>query len=53
MQPEFTPQKLASLLSEALDDPEVLTERGAAAKTVGVLDAADRLAALVMRVAKI
>ena len=53
MQPEFTPQKLAGLLSEALDDPEVLTERGEAAKTVGVLDAADRLAALVMRVAKI
>ena len=53
MQADFTPQKLAGLLSEALDQPEVLTERGEAAKTVGVLDAADRLAALVMRVAKI
>lgn len=53
MQADFTPQRLADLLSEALDQPEVLTERGAAAKTVGILDAADRLAALVMRVAKI
>ncbi len=53
LQADFTPQALSRLLMEALDDPEVLTERGQAAKTAGVLDAADRLAALVTRVANI
>ncbi len=52
-QAEFTPERLAGLLREALEAPDVLTERGQAAKTVGVLDAADRLAALVIRVANI
>ena len=53
MQSDFTPEKLMMLLTEALEQPEVLTARGEAAKTVGVLDAADRLAALVLRVARI
>ncbi len=53
LQKDFTPAALGALLLEALDRPEVLTERGQAARTVGVLDAADRLAALVIRVASI
>ena len=53
LQNDFSPDAVADLLREALDQPEVLTERGEAAKTVGVLDAADRLASLVMRVANI
>lgn len=52
-QKDFTPEKVAALLAEALAAPEVLTERGQAARTAGVLDAADRLAALVARIANI
>ncbi len=52
-QSDFTPPALARLLAEALDAPEVLTERGCAARTAATLDAADRLAALAMRIAGI
>ena len=52
-QQDFTPERLSALLLEALDQTEVLTERGEAAKTVRVLDAADRLADLVLRFANI
>lgn len=49
-QPDFTPQLLAEKLHAALTDPAGLTARAAAAKSAGILDAADRLADLVLRV---
>lgn len=47
----FTPEWLAERLNHALDDPNDLTRRAQAAKTAGVPDAAERLAALVLSVA--
>jgi len=50
-QPEFTPERLATILSEALASPEKLKKRAEAAKQAGVADAAERLADLVMETA--
>ncbi len=45
----FTPEWLAGRLTRALDDPQDLTRRAQAAKSAGIPDAADRLAALVLQ----
>jgi len=50
-QPEFTPERLASILRGALAAPEKLAAQAAAAKSVGVPDAAERLADVVLEVA--
>jgi UDP-N-acetylglucosamine--N-acetylmuramyl-(pentapeptide) pyrophosphoryl-undecaprenol N-acetylglucosamine transferase len=50
-QPEFTPERLASILRGALAEPSKLAAQAAAAKSVGVPDAAERLADVVMEVA--
>src|ERR1700731_576253 len=52
-QTEFTPDRLAAELSALIAAPERLTAMAAAARTVGRLDAAERLADLVMKVAGI
>lgn len=46
-QDDFTPQRLATELRDALADPDTLKMRGDAARAVAVLDAAGRLADLV------
>ena len=51
MQPDFTPERLAGLLRQALGDPAALAKAAAAAKKAGVADAAERLADVVMSVA--
>ena len=50
-QTEFTPERLADLLRDALAAPSKLVEAAQRAKTVGVPDAAERLADLVLEVA--
>jgi UDP-N-acetylglucosamine--N-acetylmuramyl-(pentapeptide) pyrophosphoryl-undecaprenol N-acetylglucosamine transferase len=50
-QTEFTPDRLAALLREALASPDRLAQSAKAAKGAGVPDAADRLADLVLQVA--
>jgi len=45
----FTPEWLAGRLTQALADPQDLTRRAQAAKSAGIPDAADRLAALVLQ----
>jgi UDP-N-acetylglucosamine--N-acetylmuramyl-(pentapeptide) pyrophosphoryl-undecaprenol N-acetylglucosamine transferase len=52
-QSAFTPERLAASLRKALADPEPLAEAAKAAKAVGVPDAAERLADLVLEVAGI
>ena len=52
-QKEFTPESLAAELSALAAEPARLTAMAAAARTVGRLDAAERLADLVMKVAGI
>ena len=52
-QPEFTPDRLASEISAFAAEPEKLTAMAAGARTVGRLDAAERLADLVRKVAGI
>jgi UDP-N-acetylglucosamine--N-acetylmuramyl-(pentapeptide) pyrophosphoryl-undecaprenol N-acetylglucosamine transferase len=52
-QSEFTPDRLAAELSALAADPARLTAMAAAARTVGRLDAAERMADLVMKVAGI
>jgi UDP-N-acetylglucosamine--N-acetylmuramyl-(pentapeptide) pyrophosphoryl-undecaprenol N-acetylglucosamine transferase len=52
-QAEFTPDRLAAELSTLAAEPQRLTAMAAAARTVGRLDAAQRLADLVMKVAGI
>ncbi|MFV0279567.1 MAG: undecaprenyldiphospho-muramoylpentapeptide beta-N-acetylglucosaminyltransferase [Rhodoblastus sp.] len=47
-QKEFSPQKLAELLRAALGDAQGLTKRAEAAKSAGILDAAERLADIVV-----
>lgn len=47
LQAEFTPQRLAAELSQLLTQPAHLTTMAANAKSAGVPDAAERLAALV------
>jgi UDP-N-acetylglucosamine--N-acetylmuramyl-(pentapeptide) pyrophosphoryl-undecaprenol N-acetylglucosamine transferase len=51
-QNEFTPERLAAILREALAAPTKLEEMARASKSVGVPDAADRLADLVLEVAR-
>jgi UDP-N-acetylglucosamine--N-acetylmuramyl-(pentapeptide) pyrophosphoryl-undecaprenol N-acetylglucosamine transferase len=51
-QPEFTPERLAAILRGALADPQGLQAAAAAAKAAGVADAADRLAELVLGIAR-
>jgi UDP-N-acetylglucosamine--N-acetylmuramyl-(pentapeptide) pyrophosphoryl-undecaprenol N-acetylglucosamine transferase len=52
VQGDFTPDRLAVELSGLAADPAQLGAMAAAARTVGRLDAAERLADLVMRVAR-
>jgi UDP-N-acetylglucosamine--N-acetylmuramyl-(pentapeptide) pyrophosphoryl-undecaprenol N-acetylglucosamine transferase len=52
-QSEFTPERLAASLRKALADPAPLAAAAAAAKAVGVPDAAERLADLVVEAAGI
>jgi UDP-N-acetylglucosamine--N-acetylmuramyl-(pentapeptide) pyrophosphoryl-undecaprenol N-acetylglucosamine transferase len=52
-QADFTPQRLASEIAVLAGKPQRLTAMAAAAKSVGRLDAAERLADLVLRVAGI
>jgi UDP-N-acetylglucosamine--N-acetylmuramyl-(pentapeptide) pyrophosphoryl-undecaprenol N-acetylglucosamine transferase len=51
-QNEFTPERLAAILRGALAAPAKLAAAAAAAKLVGVPDAADRLADLVLEIAQ-
>lgn len=50
-QKDFTPERLASVLEQAMDDPQGLTRRAEAAKSAGIVDAAERLADLVATLA--
>ena len=50
-QARFTPDRLAAEIARLAADPEKLAEMAAAARQQGVLDAADRLADLVVKVA--
>jgi UDP-N-acetylglucosamine--N-acetylmuramyl-(pentapeptide) pyrophosphoryl-undecaprenol N-acetylglucosamine transferase len=52
-QAQFTPNRLATEIARLAADPAKLTAMAAAARRQGILDAADRLADLVMRVAGI
>ena len=52
-QPEFTPSRLAAEISALVAEPSRLTEMAAGARNAGKLDAADRLADLVVKVARI
>jgi UDP-N-acetylglucosamine--N-acetylmuramyl-(pentapeptide) pyrophosphoryl-undecaprenol N-acetylglucosamine transferase len=52
-QSEFTPERLAAELTALAGDPARLTAMATAARTVGRLDAAERMADLVMKVAGI
>jgi UDP-N-acetylglucosamine--N-acetylmuramyl-(pentapeptide) pyrophosphoryl-undecaprenol N-acetylglucosamine transferase len=51
-QTEFTPERLAAILKDALADPAKLAASAQAAKTAGVADAAERLADVVLEVAR-
>ncbi len=51
-QSEFTPQRLAELLRGALADPAALAKAAAAARSVGVANAAGRLADVVLEIAR-
>lgn len=51
IQSDFTPERVAALLSLRLAEPEKLTSAADAAKSAGIPDAGERLAALVARVA--
>ncbi|MBB1091383.1 undecaprenyldiphospho-muramoylpentapeptide beta-N-acetylglucosaminyltransferase [Rhodopseudomonas palustris] len=53
VQGDFTSERLAAEITALAADPQKLTAMATAARTVGRLDAADRLADLVMRVARI
>ena len=53
VQSEFTPDRLASEISTFAAEPARLTAMAAGARTVGKLDAAERLADLVAKVAGI
>src|SRR5579864_2837863 len=50
-QRDFTPERLASEIATLAGDPERLARMAQAAKSAGVLDAAERLADLVLKVA--
>jgi UDP-N-acetylglucosamine--N-acetylmuramyl-(pentapeptide) pyrophosphoryl-undecaprenol N-acetylglucosamine transferase len=51
VQAEFTPERLAAEIAALADAPERLSAMAAAARGAGILDAAERLADLVLRVA--
>ena len=51
-QTEFTPERLAAILREALAAPAKLAVAAEAAKATGVADAADRLADVVLSLAR-
>lgn len=51
-QTDFTPARLAAEIAARLDAPEALTRAAEAAKSAGITDAAERLAALVIRIGK-
>ncbi|HSV00817.1 MAG TPA: UDP-N-acetylglucosamine--N-acetylmuramyl-(pentapeptide) pyrophosphoryl-undecaprenol N-acetylglucosamine transferase [Roseiarcus sp.] len=51
-QNEFTPERLAAILRDALAAPAKLETAARAAKSVGVADAAERLADLVLEIAR-
>jgi UDP-N-acetylglucosamine--N-acetylmuramyl-(pentapeptide) pyrophosphoryl-undecaprenol N-acetylglucosamine transferase len=48
---DFTPERLAADVAALAGDPARLARMAAAAKAAGTLDAAEKLADLVMRVA--
>jgi UDP-N-acetylglucosamine--N-acetylmuramyl-(pentapeptide) pyrophosphoryl-undecaprenol N-acetylglucosamine transferase len=50
-QGQFTPERLASEIAALAGQPAKLAGMAVAAKSAGTIDAADRLAALVMKVA--
>ncbi len=52
-QGEFTPARLAAEIEARLDAPETLTRAAEAAKSAGIVDAAERLVALVIRIGKL
>jgi UDP-N-acetylglucosamine--N-acetylmuramyl-(pentapeptide) pyrophosphoryl-undecaprenol N-acetylglucosamine transferase len=52
-QDDFTPERLAGEITALAADPAKLSAMAAGAKSAGVLDAADRLADLVLRVANV
>jgi UDP-N-acetylglucosamine--N-acetylmuramyl-(pentapeptide) pyrophosphoryl-undecaprenol N-acetylglucosamine transferase len=52
-QDDFTPERLAGEITALAADPAKLSAMATAAKSAGVLDAADRLADLVLRVANV
>ena len=52
MQPDFTPQRLAAMLTEKLMHPDALREQGRNAKAIGIPDAASRLADSVLKLAQ-
>ncbi|CUA84153.1 UDP-N-acetylglucosamine-N-acetylmuramylpentapeptide N-acetylglucosamine transferase [Chelatococcus sambhunathii] len=52
-QGEFTPARLAAEIEARLDAPETLTRAAEAAKSAGIVDAAERLAALVIRIGRL
>jgi UDP-N-acetylglucosamine--N-acetylmuramyl-(pentapeptide) pyrophosphoryl-undecaprenol N-acetylglucosamine transferase len=52
-QDDFTPERLAKEIAALTAEPDKLSAMAAGAKSAGVLDAADRLADLVLRVANV
>jgi UDP-N-acetylglucosamine--N-acetylmuramyl-(pentapeptide) pyrophosphoryl-undecaprenol N-acetylglucosamine transferase len=52
-QTAFTPERLAHLLRAALADPAALAASAAAARKAGIADAAERLAELVLEIARV
>ena len=52
LQPDFTPNRLASELHRLLGDPGSLSRAAAAARTAGIPDASERLADLVIATAR-
>jgi UDP-N-acetylglucosamine--N-acetylmuramyl-(pentapeptide) pyrophosphoryl-undecaprenol N-acetylglucosamine transferase len=52
VQADFTPERLASEIARLADDPQRLAAMAAAAKSAGTIDAAERLADLVMKTAE-
>ena len=53
LQAEFTPERLAGDIAARLDDPGLLTKAARAAKSAGIPDAAERLAAAVAELARL
>ncbi|NEW89901.1 UDP-N-acetylglucosamine--N-acetylmuramyl-(pentapeptide) pyrophosphoryl-undecaprenol N-acetylglucosamine transferase, partial [Rhodopseudomonas sp. WA056] len=53
VKPDFTPDRLAAEITALAADPAKLAQMAAAARQIGRLDAAERLADVVGRVAKV